>query len=87
MYVCLDEGCLFKTNVVFASAASTVQLLICVAAEMQQFGMICCILAIAKENTRESLYLFSSLVRGEVPQLTMGAQLWPISVHSEVTRT
>lgn len=58
MYVCLYEGCLFKTNVVFASAASTVQLLICVAAEMQQFKMICCILAIAKEHEGEFVSIF-----------------------------
>lgn len=28
---------------------------------------------------------FSSLVRGWVPSLSMGAQLWPKSAHSEVT--
>lgn len=74
-------------SVVFASEANVVQLLTCVAVEMQKFNTICCALATAKKHLRERLYLFSSLVRGEVPGLNMGAQLWPKSVHTEVTWT
>ena len=62
-------------DVIFASEANAVQLLACVAIEMQKYNVICCVLAIAKKHMRESFYLFSSLVRGEVPRLNMGAQL------------
>lgn len=34
---------------------------------------------------RSAPCLFSSLVRGWVPSLSMGAQLWPKSAHNEVT--
>lgn len=60
-------------DVVFASEANAVHLLICVSIEMQNFNIICCVLVIAKKHMRESLYLFAFLVRGEVLRLNVGA--------------